>query len=971
MNEPEGDSDQMSSDEESEVDDTESESEASDRRTSCTQQSKPPSKSRKKKCRLCKQSIIIQNFASHMATVHKTKDLREHGQASIFNYCKKSNMEPKTDPDTIDDEEKTETVVASPNKRQRSDSDLNLNSMEVDQPEIINLSNEDTKLILEKINSLQHEILKLSLKIDGGEQISSCISHPDTLENTSQDIKSKDDIFQNTSNIKDIIKICPEFKFTGNSFVCQVCHKESSQESALTFKEENLSILELNSTGSQEKSPHTREFRNLISKLKRHIALDSHQSGLTEKEEDSKLTTLIQDTNYEIGMRCGRLVYNIVWSHRPYTDYEYLIATSYFNGCEVGELNHSRKFAVKFASYLAAEIENRLHYFLNTVQKQTGFKPPVCIIADKDTLKHRTRQIVILLAVIPDSAELIQTIYIGHPIIKCHTGPDVVASITNVTDKWITPQQFVSGSMDGQYFNLNVPSLLNDHYGLNDNQAHYTWDPVHRAGLQDKAVRKLDVHSSVVDVTSRIGDVFKYFNWGKNYELLADIALAQNCKLQDPLFASETRFANYASRLYTHMENDLGSCIAAFEEVKLCKRDGNSDDRKKAQEAEQLQHSIQNKKFAMHLSGLCDVYKKFGELVTCLQKINILPWERLVVYNKTINHMEKMIANLKEGTHETCPTKCEKENCPEDCSKKCKDPKYHCLWPTLHTRTPFIEKGSWNDPEKEGNLIIINDKDVEKIHQTRLEVLLRKEKANENPIKKAKENILTFYEDLVQKLKTNVFDEDDHKVIKDTETLTDLKSVALEVNSRGPHLIHVYKRDEYISAIRRRVRGLDEIPDEDLKRQHLTLLKVLEDLKIKNDDKRESKDIISCLMSSEKKLYINIELILYAITVAAISFSVETDAKSIISLYNLHNSKLRTSNESTIDNEMMIAKNGPPLGSCDSIVSAALKSYFSKNKKLKNCHFTIAARSKILRKFSTSKVVNRIKSEPAVLPFMV
>ena len=69
--------------------------------------------------------------------------------------------------------------------------------------------------------------------------------------------------------------------------------------------------------------------------------------------------------------------------------------------------------------------------------------------------------------------------------------------------------------------------------------------------------------------------------------------------------ASETRFANYASRLYGHMVADLGPCIALLEKIKLEKQGGNSDDRKKARDAEQLQQSIQNK-FATHLAGLSD-----------------------------------------------------------------------------------------------------------------------------------------------------------------------------------------------------------------------------------------------------------------------------------------------------------------------------------------------------------------------------
>ena len=138
------------------------------------------------------------------------------------------------------------------------------------------------------------------------------------------------------------------------------------------------------------------------------------------------------------------------------------------------------------------------------------------------------------------------------------------------------------------------------------------------------------------------------------YELLSNMAVEQEIILKDPLFQSETRFANYASRIYQHMEQDYTACIATLEQIKLEKRGGNSDDREKSREAEDLQLSIQNKKFAILLCGLCDVYTKFGLMVTDLQKVNTLPWQRLDLYKKHISHFHNMLENLTEETHERC-----------------------------------------------------------------------------------------------------------------------------------------------------------------------------------------------------------------------------------------------------------------------------------------------------------------------------
>ena len=111
------------------------------------------------------------------------------------------------------------------------------------------------------------------------------------------------------------------------------------------------------------------------------------------------------------------------------------------------------------------------------------------------------------------------------------------------------------------------------------------------------------------------------------------------------------------------MEQDLPLIISALEIIKLEKRDGNSEDRDKAKEAEELQLSLQNKKFAIVLCGLVDIYNKFGQIVENLQKVNTLPWQRLDLFNKHVKDLEKMLEILKkkENGHEQCKEETKRE----------------------------------------------------------------------------------------------------------------------------------------------------------------------------------------------------------------------------------------------------------------------------------------------------------------------
>ena len=75
----------------------------------------------------------------------------------------------------------------------------------------------------------------------------------------------------------------------------------------------------------------------------------------------------------------------------------------------------------------------------------------------------------------------------------------------------------------------------------------------------------------------------------------------------------------------------------------------------------------------------------------------------------------------------------------------------------------------------------------------------------------------------------------------------------------------------------------------------------------------DSKDLLK-LLSSSPSLYEGIELVLRAAFEASIKLSVESVAESVISVYNLHNTKLRAINEETADDELFVVYNGPEIG---------------------------------------------------------
>ena len=90
--------------------------------------------------------------------------------------------------------------------------------------------------------------------------------------------------------------------------------------------------------------------------------------------------------------------------------------------------------------------------------------------------------------------------------------------------------------------------------------------------------------------------------------------------------------------------------------------------------------------------------------------------------------------------------------------------------------------------------------------------------------------------------------------------------------------------------------------------------KTLDDIK-----EADSKQIMKTFMRTPA-LYREIEMVLQATVIGAIKISVESVAESIISKYALHNSKIRKLNDSTANDEMFIAVNGPELGEASRIL---------------------------------------------------
>ena len=377
-------------------------------------------------------------------------------------------------------------------------------------------------------------------------------------------------------------------------------------------------------------------------------------------------------------MRCANLCYNLYKHGRPYSDYPDQVALYCKAGIWMGDTNHSCYFADNFITSVGQVVSNKIKSTLNQTLDQTGELRPIKIIADKDTSKHRTRQLVCIVTVFPNTEHLIQHLYINHTIIKHHSTQDVADHIFESVHDFIKPSQYEGGSYDGAYHHANdsVPLKLDRMFDVpsdGDGAAHSDHDYLHRAGLSEGQVKKIAHNNWMNDVCEILITVYNDHNYGKNYEELLEIAVALDTKFVELQKFSKTRFSNHAKRVFLCSYQDLQIIIQHYEMQK--NQTHNLEQRNKAEHAQIMLNKIKNKTFILKLAGLVDIYNAFSVLVSELQIVNILPYERLDKFSICIENMKKMTHAIED--HNVC-AKINKNN---------------CLWPVLHSDKSDIIKG--------------------------------------------------------------------------------------------------------------------------------------------------------------------------------------------------------------------------------------------------------------------------------------
>ena len=165
-------------------------------------------------------------------------------------------------------------------------------------------------------------------------------------------------------------------------------------------------------------------------------------------------------------------------------------------------------------------------------------------------------------------------------------------------------------------------------------------------------------------------------------------------------------------------------------------------------------------------------------------------------------------------------------------------------------------------------------------------------------IHQVEQKLARFTQELHNKLKNNVYDANDIKIINIPKCLTDLKSTLLKLKARGVPIVSAIEGDKFIESTKSLCHTIDDVPDNVFKAQHTVFLKKLlntyNGISQTDLDNLRNIDMIKRFFNTNDNLYEGIEFVIHAITAGSVAISMESIVEYVVSIYENRQSKKRT-----------------------------------------------------------------------------
>ena len=167
-----------------------------------------------------------------------------------------------------------------------------------------------------------------------------------------------------------------------------------------------------------------------------------------------------------------------------------------------------------------------------------------------------------------------------------------------------------------------------------------TWDPLHKIGVLETHVRKDEDSAWLVKLTETCQQIYKKFNWGKNYQALVEMCEQLEMKMRNLKTFSTTRFPNSVRAVFDTLIDDFKAVTKCLENIANNEDDTGTEARKRVADAKAILRKILSKSVVLQLSGTSD--ENFGLIANLCQVVDALPYERFDRVMDAVKHFDKM-----------------------------------------------------------------------------------------------------------------------------------------------------------------------------------------------------------------------------------------------------------------------------------------------------------------------------------------
>ncbi|KAK3244804.1 hypothetical protein CYMTET_45601 [Cymbomonas tetramitiformis] len=288
-------------------------------------------------------------------------------------------------------------------------------------------------------------------------------------------------------------------------FVCKVCFKHSSLSPKQVCSGVNRKSVGIFSSNSL--------LKNVKPRIITHYTSAVHE-WCSEYENKQQLAITQQRA---IGLTLGRLALETIVEAHSYCSYERAVLRQHLIGTRVGNLNHGRDFVRKLLPCFYNVVVRRVIAWFRALDPATLRVTLFALNADKVTEFRRTGQVVGAIGF--DRGELKAILLGDPPVTEGHDGEGVATNIFKVLQDvycftvFQLRAQLTRFAFDGQYFGLDVPSILCRKIGTSVSWTMPGWDGGHRTELVLGDVRKDEVltwYKELPEILSQIQSKFAY-----------------------------------------------------------------------------------------------------------------------------------------------------------------------------------------------------------------------------------------------------------------------------------------------------------------------------------------------------------------------------------------------------------------------------------------------------------------------------